>query len=186
MDSYVTILSAQDDVLLTDIALRFDPAVAEPKDVKHQLIISAMDAADPLAAVLRWRCQLAGGGLARVDFVGHAVLGSKNGYGMHASNTGPVVLGVYNDKACGLELIDALQYAYPRADLVVRFILCDGHEFPAPFLADCLTRLRAFAPQATLLYTPEGVQLPEFGAAGFSADNRLHVVSDGGATMRVA
>lgn len=173
MDAKVTLLSAQDEQHLQEIASRFHQPTESSAAYATPLITSVMEAPQPLAGVLKFSVRRSSGRLLRADFVGHSVFSRpkrKNAplsYGLCTSNARTITLGVSGGQYVGLELLDALSHAYPVPDLVVRFLLCDGANFPREFLSACVERLRQFSPLAVLQLSKGGVHAGHFGPGGF-------------------
>ncbi|MFT3711957.1 MAG: hypothetical protein QM817_30315 [Archangium sp.] len=173
MDAKITLLSAQDEQHLQEIASRFHQQTEATPSYATALITSAMEAPNPLAGVLKFSVRRSAGRLLRADFVGHALLerptrkNAPMSYGMSTTNARTITLGVSRGKFVGLELLDALSHAYPVPDLVVRFLLCDGANFPREFLSACVERLRKFSPLAVLQLSKGGVHAGHFGPGGF-------------------
>jgi hypothetical protein len=175
MDTNLTILSAQDDTHLQEIAMRFHQPLETERRTAHALVTSAMDTPEALAGTLRFTVRRTSGRLLRADFVGHAVLpptprkkkNAASSYGLTTNNTRRITIGVRDGEAVGLDVIDALAHAYPVPNLVVRLLLCDARLFPPDFLTECVMRLRKFSPLAVLQLSGGGVHAGHFGSGGF-------------------
>jgi hypothetical protein len=185
MNSYLTLLSAEDDPQFVKIATLFHATPPPSRANRYVLHVSALDDARRLGEVIDYRCRRseANGRVARVDFVGHSKLfGNPDTFGLRAGNKGELVLGQRGKSMpVGEDLLRAVA-RYGTEDLVVRLILCAGRRFQIGVLRRFRDVVRRSCPRATLLVTREGANANEehFGGGGFFATHLLEAMNEKG------